>query len=182
MTGPTFHEDWFPGAACENLAALARQVVDLPGRIVEIGSWEGKSTIALANAVRPAEVHAVDTWNGSPGEPSAALAAQRDVYSTFTDNVTAWTCGNVTPFRMDWRDYFAADQSPCRFVFIDAEHTYEQVKATLDVVVPLMVPGGVICGDDVHHEPVMRAVVERFGPDVPWIANLWYLSLEAPSD
>lgn len=179
MAGPTFREDWFPGAACENLAALARQTLHLSGRIVEIGSWEGKSTIALANAVRPAVVDAVDTWEGSPGEPSWELAHGRDVFATFDDNVTAWTCGNVIAHRMDWRDYFDGDQSPCRFVFIDAEHSYREVKDALDVVVPLMVPGGIVCGDDVHHPPIAQAVIDTFGPVVPWTANLWHLTLEA---
>ena len=173
----TFTEMWFSPAACENLAALARQVLDLEGRIVEIGSWEGRSTIALANAVAPAVVHAVDTWDGSPGEPSWDLAHERDVFARFESNIVTTTRGNVEPHRMDWRDYFAADLSPCRFVFIDGEHTYEQVSATLETVVPLMVPGGIICGDDVHHLPVMQAVVDRFGPSVPWIANLWHLTL-----
>ena len=81
---------------------------------------------------------------------------------------------------MGWRDYFAADDSPCRFVFIDAEHSYDEVRATLDVVIPLVVSGGIICGDDVHHPPVRQALIDTFGPYVPWIANLWFAKLVMP--
>lgn len=179
MTGPTFHEDWFPGAACENLAELAQRILHLEGRIVEVGSWEGKSTIALANAVRPAVVHAVDTWEGSPGEPSEQLARERDVRKTFDQNVTAWTCGNVEAYHRDWRDYFTWNQQPCRFVFIDAEHDYLPVYDCLGLVRPLMVPGGIICGDDAHHPPVRQALIDTFGPVVPWKANLWYYEVPA---
>ena len=124
-------------------------------------------------------VDAVDTWDGSPGEPSWELAHQRDIHARFLENIASETAGNVVDYRMSWADYFAIDDTPCRFVFIDAEHTYEQVTATLDVVVPLMVPGGIICGDDIHHLPIRHAVVDKFG-SVAWTANLWHLSLEAP--
>lgn len=167
----TFTEDWFGATSCESLASLARSTAGLDGLVVEIGSWEGRSTLALAGAVAPDFVHAVDTWRGSPGEISEVLAAERDVYATFLANVAGH---NVVPWRMDWRDYFAARDSPLRFVFIDAEHSYAEVRDTIATVLPRMVPGGVVCGDDNHHEPIRRAVIECLGPDTPVVASLWY--------
>jgi hypothetical protein len=78
-----FTENWFHHASCDRLAQLGRQVEHVPGMIIEIGSWEGRSTSVLANAIRPRIVHAVDTWQGSPGEISSDLAAERDVHATF---------------------------------------------------------------------------------------------------
>jgi predicted O-methyltransferase YrrM len=160
----TFTEEWFSDAACDVLGALAAKVRMLRGRIVEIGSWEGKSTCALANASFPGVVHAIDTWAGSPGESSEQLAAERDVYETFTRNVAELTQGNVRPHRTNWRDYFRHAAFPCRLVFIDAEHTYREVFDTITKVRPLMVPGGVICGDDWHHPPIRQAVADTLGP------------------
>lgn len=145
------------------------------GRIVEVGCWEGRSTIALARTAHPLTVHAVDTWMGSPGEPSEALAAERDVYATFLENVAQHTLGNVVAHRTDWRAYFAADRSPLRFLHIDAEHSYQAVRDNIEAALPLLEPGGVICGDDRHHEPVARAVIDVFGK-YAFDASLWWWS------
>lgn len=167
----TFTEEWFSSQSCDVLADLARQVRDLPGGTVEIGSWEGRSTLAIADAVHPQVVHAIDTWRGSPGEPSETLAAERDVYATFCEN----TAGrNIETHRMGWRDYFADHHDPLKFVFIDAEHTYREVADTIRTVLPLMVPGGIVCGDDQHHPPVKKAVIEWFGHSTPVKATLWW--------
>jgi len=175
MTTPTFTEDWFPGAACENLAAFAKQTNGLDGRVIEVGCWEGKSTIALANAVEPSIVDCVDTWAGSPGEPSETLAAERDVWQTFVDNLNCAGVCNTWISRMDWREFFAKERGPVRFLFIDAEHSYREVFDLLATALPLMVPGGMIVGDDVHHPPIREALVDTFGPEgVPTLANLWY--------
>jgi predicted O-methyltransferase YrrM len=172
VTVPVFTEDWFGEASQEALADLYRRVAHLDGDIVEVGSWEGRSTIVLANAAAPALVHAVDTWEGSPGEISAGLAAERDVYATFVANIEAATAGNVEAHRSDWRAYFADHRAPVRFVFIDAAHTYEEVADNIAAVLPLLVRGGIICGDDMHHRPVREAVLALL-PDAQAIATLW---------
>lgn len=172
MTAVTFTEDWFPHESRLALDNLARRVQCLNGDLVEIGSWEGRSTLVLAEATAPRVVHAVDTWEGSPGEVSADLARERDVYTRFVTNTVGHP--NIVAHRTGWRDYFAADAGPLRFVFIDAEHTYREVWDTIETVLPRMVRGGIICGDDMHHPPVWQAVSEWFGRSTPTLATLWW--------
>src|SRR5688572_12405710 len=114
-----FTEEWFGAASQRTLASLAKSVVRLDGTIVEVGCWQGRSTCALANAVWPRTVQAVDTWQGSPGEISAELAAERDVFAEFQRNVVALTNGNVKPWRMGWREYFATHTEPVKLCHID---------------------------------------------------------------
>jgi len=168
-----FTEEWFGPESQEALATLARSTEGLDGDVVEVGCWEGRSTVALANAVYPATVHAVDTWQGSPDEVSADLAAERDVYATFVENVAELTKGNVIAHRMGWREFFDGRTDPIRFLHIDAEHTFREVYDNIAAALPLMVPGGVMCGDDVHHPPVTRAVVRHF-PLAQASASLWW--------
>jgi len=170
---PAFHETWFGTGSCTALVRLVHSVADVEGRIVEIGSWEGMSTLTAANTARPRVVHAVDTWAGSPGEPSEQIAAHRDVYAQFTANMEAFTAGNVEAHRMDWRDYHASDDSPVALVFIDAQHTYREVHDTIAAFLPLMSPAGIICGDDVHHPPVQQAIRDTLG-DAAWEASVWW--------
>jgi predicted O-methyltransferase YrrM len=175
---PTFTEEWFSEASQDALASLVRAVKDIPGRIIEIGSWEGRSTIAMANATDCA-IHAVDTWAGSPGEISAELAGERDVFATWKANVKEATEGNVFAHRVGWREYREQDDSPVALLFIDAEHTYREVADTIEAFLPLMSPGGIICGDDAHHPPIIQAVAERF-PDAYRDQSLWVAPLPGP--
>lgn len=167
-----FTEDWFPLESCVALGRLGRSVSRLPGAIVEVGCWEGRSTCALANAIHPEIVHAVDTWDGSPGEISHDLAQTRDVFRVFEHNVRALTHGNVQPHRLGWRDFFDVFDGPCKLVHIDAEHTYREVRDNIEAVLPLIVPGGIICGDDAHHPPVIDAVMDALG-EYEREATLW---------
>lgn len=169
----TFTEQWFGEASCMALADLYHKIDHLHGNVVEVGSWQGRSTIALAEASYPAWVHAVDTWLGSRNEVSALIADSRDVYAEFLANLEATDTTNVRVFRMGWRDYFGEHHDPIRFLFIDAEHSYVEVRDNIAAALPLMVAGGIICGDDAHHPPVQRAVIEAF-PEAQCIATLWW--------
>jgi predicted O-methyltransferase YrrM len=167
-----FTEEWFSDDSCLVLGNLYRSVKDLSGAVIEVGCWQGRSTCALANAAHPEIVHAVDTWVGSPGEISADLAAGRDVFAEFNHNVKVLTHGNVETHRMGWREFFDGYTSRVKFIHIDAEHTYSEVSENIEAVLPLMVPCGVICGDDAHHEPVRQAVLDTLG-DGFVSASLW---------
>jgi predicted O-methyltransferase YrrM len=121
-------------------------------------------------------VYAVDTWKGCPDDVSTVLATNRDIHAQWKTNVKALTAGNVIERRMDWRDYVAGPQGgvPVALVFIDAEHTYDEVHDAIEAFLPLMSPGGVICGDDAHHPPVVQAVVDTLGSrNVRIEATLW---------
>lgn len=172
MSDP-FGEQWFSAASCKTVQRLAAATNGLGGRVVEVGCWTGRSTIHIAQGVYPGTVNAVDTWAGSPGEISAELAADRDVFAQFSTNVADFTRGNVEIHRMGWRDYFAEDRGPIRFLHIDAEHSYREVFDNIESALPLMVAGGVICGDDVHHPPIVQAVTEHFGTNWRREASLW---------
>lgn len=173
----TFIEEWFGDASCDVLAGLVKSVKDVDGLIVEIGAWEGRSTIAMAKAAYPRRIHTVDTWEGSPGEPSAELAATpgRDVHATWLENVRANTRRNVVEHRMGWREFVPTINEPIALCFIDAEHSYREVYDNIEAVLPLMAEGGVICGDDNHHPPVRQAIAELLDPtEVGMNATVWY--------
>jgi predicted O-methyltransferase YrrM len=66
----------------------------------------------------------------------------------------------------------ASIDEPIALAFIDAEHTYREVFDNITAVLEHIQPGGVICGDDAHHPPVMEAVRELLDP-VEMAASLW---------
>lgn len=171
---PRFTEDWFSTESQRMLAELATSTDGIEGDVIEVGSWEGRSTIALANAVAPTTVHAVDTWAGCTSDDSGALAAQRDVFATFSRNVADLTAGNVEPHRMGWREFFVDRQAPIRFLFIDAEHTYDEVRDNIVAALDHLTPGAVLCGDDATHPPVAAAVYDTLGGQAEFTGALWH--------
>jgi len=173
MTAPGFTEEWFSQASQDALAEMIRIVEPLDGLIIEIGAWEGRSTVAMANAAHPRVVHSCDTWQGSGHEVSEALAAQRDIFAQWQANVDAMTEGNVVAHRCDWREWVPTITEPVAFAFIDAEHSYVEVRDNVRALVPMMVPGGIICGDDVHHGPVQEALTEVLGHMIFSTASVW---------
>jgi predicted O-methyltransferase YrrM len=156
-----FVENWFTDESCSTLAELVRQVEDIPGRIVELGSWEGRSTLAIAGATGR-QVDAVDTWRGARSDGYQLTQVKtRDVFAQWTANLADQP--HVTPYRMDWRRYTSTIGGPVALVFIDADHTYDEVSAQITAFLPLMSPGGIICGDDYPMVQVWTAVRDRLG-------------------
>jgi predicted O-methyltransferase YrrM len=89
-------------------------------------------------------------------------------------NVNELTEGNVTPYRTGWRWWLDGSRAPIKFLHIDAEHSYQEVRDNILAALPLMAVGGIICGDDVHHPPVQQAISDTLGVDNIYVeATLW---------
>lgn len=185
-----FHEDWYSDSQCENVKSLARQVKHLEGVNIEIGCWEGKSTIHLTNEFYPQTLICNDTWLGNVEESKVTgikhtteiILESRDVYGIFIKNMNQMTHGNYQVIKMDCLEWLKTWNQPIKFIHIDASHEYESVFKTIQLVLPHMVKGGIICGDDFlsanisrHdlHGGVERAVREAL-PNFRNINNLWY--------
>ncbi|NBW19240.1 MAG: class I SAM-dependent methyltransferase [Caulobacteraceae bacterium] len=161
---PTFQEDWYGPEEQRGLTELANSVKNLPGVAVEVGCWEGKSTILLANAVHPSRCYAIDHWLGCTGDEKhmtdqELFVNKRDVYGAFLANIAEATNGNVIVKKQDWREVFANWTEPIKIAHIDASHTTEEVRDNILAILPFMVDGGVICGHDYGHKPVYDGIV-----------------------
>ncbi len=185
-----FHEDWYSIQQLEDVSNLLRKVKEIDGKIIEIGCWEGKSTIRLANTCFPEVLICNDTWLGNVQEsivagvlhPTERIVKERDVYSTFLDNMNLHTEGNYLVVKQDCIEWLKTFEDPIKFIHIDASHEYESVAETIRLVLPHVVKGGVICGYDYltanmnrHdlHGGVERAVRELL-PQHSNMGNLWY--------
>jgi hypothetical protein len=119
---------------------------------MEIGSWEGRSTIHLARLLHPRILLAVDTWDGSyaegPNHVTVVEAKRRDVFGTFCSNLLAAGVGNVVPIRMNCFRFLEVFKGLVSFCHVDAAHDYDSVKRTLEALKQRMTSGAVFCGDD----------------------------------
>jgi len=189
-----FNEDWYSADQCNNLIKLIISVNEIKGSVIEIGCWEGKSTICIANACYPDNLICNDTWLGNVEESKLTgkihitelILKERDVYTIFVNNMNLLTQKNYTIVKRDCIEWLKSFTQPIKFIHIDASHEYESVFETIRLALPNMVKGGIMCGDDfataninVHdlHGGVERAVRELL-PNFKSIGNLWYCVIE----
>jgi len=185
-----FIEDWYPSSQIENLIELVKKIKNLEGDIIEIGCWEGKSTISIANTCYPENLICNDTWLGNIQESiitgnehiTETILKSRDVYSIFLNNMNSLTKQNYQIVKIDCIEWLKKYDCNIKFIHIDASHEYESVFETIQLVLPKLVKGGIICGDDFLnanincadlHGGVERAVRELL-PNFKNIDNLWY--------
>jgi predicted O-methyltransferase YrrM len=155
------------------LAFLQALVLTLPfgSTVVELGSWKGRSTVAICEALasREARAVAVDTFSGDNLRAGAFDQSMLDVFRA-----------NTASF--DFLETVVGDsaESAGRFpdasvdlVFVDADHSYDAVRRDIRAWAPKLRPGGLLSGHDWGWIGVSVAVREAFGR-VGLFESIWY--------
>jgi predicted O-methyltransferase YrrM len=185
-----FNENWYSNEQIVNLIHLLNTVKNVQGNVIEIGCWEGKSTIHLANNCYPETLICNDTWLGNVQESivtgiehiTETIVKTRDVYGTFVNNMNAETKQNYKIVKLDCIEWLANFDGLIKFIHIDASHEYDSVFKTIQLVLPKMVKGGIICGDDYLSANISRTdlnggverAVRELLPHHNNVGNLWY--------
>lgn len=148
----------------EELTWLAEMASAARLPIVEIGSWMGRSTRALADNSR-VQVYAVDTWRGDAATQKYLEDKPDDwLFTEFRKNIRdRIQAGDVVPMRQSSRMaamFFENTGFKADMVFIDGAHDYESVKADIFNWRPFVSPTGILCGHDWGNEGVHQALAE----------------------
>ncbi|MCL4397844.1 class I SAM-dependent methyltransferase [Patescibacteria group bacterium] len=130
-----------------------------PGTIVEIGSFQGKSTVAMGLATRNL-IYAIDPHqgqtqaNGKKGLPT---------YTVFLKNIKKYHLDKVVPIRKTSETANKGWKKKISLLHIDGLHEYEFAKQDLKLWLPHLENNGVvICHDAFAPFPeVWRAVREE---------------------
>lgn len=141
----------------EDFAAMCN-ARGLVGQAAEIGTHHGHFAVAFLRAWQGACLVCVDDW-----QPYHEMPFPRDV-----DKLIAAI--NLAPFPPRIRIVMAQsveaasreEPSAFGFIYIDAGHTYDQVRQDLAAWWPRVLPNGILAGHDFEsgHPDVMRAVTE----------------------
>lgn len=143
---------------------------------IEIGSWHGKSSRAIAdNLPEGGVLYCVDTWKGSENEQETHHASAKDRRG---DGAFFWfleSCfdliqkGKIIPLRMHSMNAinFLLGKLYADVIFIDANHTYECVKDDIRFWKSVVKKDGILCGHDYgtpnpELDGVTKAVNEMF--------------------
>jgi SAM-dependent methyltransferase len=154
----TFTTKWFDLHAKEWMTILnAERLSERPLEILEIGSWEGRSTSFFLHYLRGSHVTAVDTWQGS--DEHSGYIQLREIEDRFDSNVARFD-GRLTKVKSTSRAYFAAEAPQQRFdiIYVDGGHHADDVMIDALEAFAALKPGGILVFDDYTWEfyKVMR--------------------------
>ena len=142
-------------------------------RIVEIGSWAGRSATAIASHTNGV-LFAVDTWeralvhyNGAKLEPT--------LFAEFLQNTAGLPVIPVMTDSLTAAKWFAAAGQTFDMIFIDADHQAPAVRADILAWRPLLAPGGIFCGHDYEFTgwPDVKPVVDELVGKIRLVNTIW---------
>lgn len=153
--GKSFMTDWtswhFP-----NWMTLLAPFRDRPARMLEIGSWEGRSALFFVNYLPKLQLTCVDTFAGGQEHQEAAARSDeearmlRSIEARFDDNTSAFS-GRIEKIKASSVDaLIELGVAERRFdiAYIDGGHRAREVYADSALAWPLMAPGGLVILDD----------------------------------
>ncbi len=133
------------------------------GVIVEIGSWEGKSTICLglgSKQNKQGKIYAIDPHEGSTEHKESF--GKVNTFKNFDNNIrNAGVANLVQPLVMSSHQAVKKVKEPIELLFIDGAHDYESVKQDYLDWAPKVIDGGVIAFHDTVSWPGPKKVVKE---------------------
>jgi len=139
---------------------------------VEVGSFKGKSSaymiVEIINSQKDIKFYCVDTFLGSsehfkdqPHEDSDVVKGT--LFESFSQNLASVKNHYIPVKSTSLEAVNKFKDKSLDFVFIDAAHDYDNVKADILAWTPKIKNGGYLGGHDYHYEPVRTAVLEVLG-------------------
>ncbi len=154
-------DGWITNKEGELLYHLAKNCKG-NGKIVEIGSWKGKSTILLAYGSKSGNnvgIYAIDPHTGSPEHKE--LYGEVWTFEEFKKNIkNAKVEDIITPIIKTSEEAAKNFNEPIELIFIDGKHDYEQVKLDFKLWFPRVIDGGIIALHDTTLWPGPKKVFE----------------------
>lgn len=159
----TFSSDW----AAEHFfrwAELLHQLREKPARILEIGSWEGRSALFFLNYLPLSRIVCVDTFGGNvehqldPYFAELALKAESQFDSNlaaFADRVEKIKGSSATVL-----PELGISQRRFDLAYIDGSHMAADVYRDAVLTWPMMEQGGIVIFDDYEWD-LMNNELER---------------------
>jgi predicted O-methyltransferase YrrM len=166
-------EGWLSEGQARRLWEAAT-IVPSPGRIVEIGSFRGRSTIVLCLAANEGvEVVAIDPHGGGDRGPREltpdAARGERDNAIFHSNLQRAGVEGRVRHVRRMSHDALDAVEGPIDLLFVDGAHRYRPARADIEEWGVRVRAGGTMLVHDAYNAVgVTLAQVRLLFPSREW--------------
>jgi predicted O-methyltransferase YrrM len=158
---------------CRGLMPLIEKVLTKNSVMVEVGSFAGVSSEVFAQHVK--HLHCVDLWaTYYEIEDIEILREGERRFDAFASNYK-----NVTKIKGDSVQTASKfDNNSVDFVYLDAFHELDTVKAEIQAWLPKIKKTGYIGGHDIIMHQVRQAIIETLGDvyqsfeDTSWLVKL----------
>ena len=137
------NEKWF----CNNLNFLTNNFKDIKNikDILEIGSYEGRSSIFFLKHFLGSNITCVDTWQGSD-EHNIDF---KEIENNFDHNTyNLQLKGLLIKVKMTSDNFFQKNQKNFDLIYVDGDHSSHQVKIDINNSWNSLKPGGFLILDD----------------------------------
>jgi predicted O-methyltransferase YrrM len=122
----------------------------IAGDVVEIGTFEGRFFIAMGLGLAPNEkALGIDVFDWPDIGVQARFLANCNAHGLASDRFVAWKASTADMQVADLQRKLAGQ--PARFIHIDGEHSYDNLKKELALAHAVLHSRGVICVDDMLH-------------------------------
>lgn len=171
-------------------------VTDNPNfkKFIEIGVYKGHSITYLGNLLinrKGAELHAVDLWDDTYIWDDNFTKLTGDykkykqkikpyLFDIYKKHLKFKNLDNFIQSHKGFSDKMASKFSDnyFDFIFIDADHTYEQVIKDIKAWLPKLKKGGIIAGHDYGNKDTgVKRAVDSIFPVTSHYKNVWYIKL-----
>lgn len=124
----------------------------------EVGVWKGDLSAAFLRYLRPKRLHLVDPWLFMPDKPKAIYGGREATSQADMDAIYGQVLARFEDERRRGRVVVHRETSlvaasavvdgSLDWVYVDGDHSYDAVRADLEVWAPKLTPGGLLTGDD----------------------------------
>jgi hypothetical protein len=169
-----FGEDWFRR---EELYTSFIKLIPDNSIFVEMGVWKGKSVaylgVEIINSKKNIKCYAIDTFTGSQEAIQQSHPDIKDLYNIFLNNIEPIKDVVVSVKKASIDAVKDFKDKSIDIIFIDGDHSYEEVNRDIHIWFPKVKDGGIIAGHDYSLESVSRAVSNYFTSDLIITQGCW---------
>lgn len=169
---------------------LAKGLPEPEPRAVEIGSWQGKSTVCIAQGLRQkqgAQLTCIDPFDASGDNESKDMYDGREsdldgpLRRAFEENLKGAEVRDLVDVRVGFsHDHVAEVHESIDLLFLDGDHSYEAIRRDFEDWSPKIKNGGYLAMHDVVHpvhEGPRRVVDELIKNDPQWLEQRYVDSM-----
>ena len=137
------YKKWFTN----NLYFLSKNHSNLKVKnLLEIGSYEGRSAVFFADIFRESKISCVDTWSGSDEHENINFKL---IENNFDQNIKFLKDNQLlTKFKMTSDNFFTQNNEKFDFVYVDGDHSKDQVLKDLQNSWSVLNNNGFLLVDD----------------------------------
>ncbi len=161
----------------DELAFLGSQAANAKNAL-QIGCYKGRSSFVIGKNIKGSLLD-IDSFVGDFGNTLSTA----DLASTYIKNIHELLGKKIELIIGNSQDILKILNKKFDLIFVDGGHSYENVKMDIQLSIPLLRPGGMLCGHDYSHSmEIKRAVDEIFGENVKLHlkTSIWYITDEIP--